>query len=70
MPKKHHPKFYLQLKQSKKLVKPVKIEGEEEEKVAEMKVEIFVKFICKRLQEINTKLICSLVCDLWDCTQE
>jgi hypothetical protein len=58
------------LKQSKKLEKPEKIENEEEEKVQLMNVEHFVKFLCKRLKEINTKLICSLVADLWDSTQE
>ena len=69
MPKKH-PKYYLQLKQSKKLVKPMQIKADEKEQVLAMKVEQIVKLLCDRLKEINRKLIVSIVCDLWDSTQE
>lgn len=63
--KTHSSRFFIQLKQSKKLIVPEKILGEELETVKAMNVALAARFLCKRLKEINTKLIISLIDALW-----
>jgi hypothetical protein len=47
------------------LIVPEKILGEELETVKAMNVALAARFFCKRLKEINTKLIISLIDALW-----
>ena len=65
MQNKKPSKFYLQLKQSKQLIKPAKVEDEEVEGLKAMKLELAAKFMCKRLKEINVKMILGLISAIW-----
>ena len=55
----------MQLKQSQRLIVPGKVLEEELEKLKQMKLDHAVKFLCKQLKEINSKLIRSVIELLW-----
>jgi hypothetical protein len=60
----------MQIKQSKTLIVPLRIQGKELENLLLMKAEPAARFLCKQLREINTRLICSIITELWNCEQE
>ena len=68
--KKPTSKYIMQIKQSKTLIVPLKIIGEDLDKLLLMKSDAAARYFCKQLKEINTRLIFSIISDLWSCEQD